>query len=261
LLIAAVALPDPVSPPPSGGAPSDARATAARILGLTLADVNQRLAGRLPRVLMHESSPEQAERHVHALEQAGFVVVTVDPALVPDDDQRIVARRLEFTPDALVAFDQQGTPHRCPIRSIALFQRGLRRDKTTTKVKVSERHLDVKKALLTGGLLLTKKVERTDLKISETEEAFVLLERNDGAPDVMLYERQLDYRFLGSDMAPSSRTNLDRTWARCKAFAPKAATDERLLQPGFIAGLPRTSTDPVDLALALITLARRRESR
>jgi hypothetical protein len=182
----------------------------------------------------------------------------VDPALVPDDEQRIVARRLEFPGDALVAFDQQGTPHRCPTRSISLFQRGLRRERTTTKVKVSERHLDVKKALLTGGLLLTKKVERTDLKVTESDEAFVLVERNDGAPDVILYERQLDYRFLGAEMAPSSRTNLDRAWARCKTFAPRAACDERLLQPGFIAGLPRTSADPVDLALALVTLARRR---
>jgi hypothetical protein len=116
----------------------------------------------------------------------------------------------------------------------------------------------VKKALLTGGLLLTKKVERTDLKITETDEAFVLVERSDGSPDVMLYERQLDYRFLGAEMAPSSRTNLDRTWARCKVFAPAAPTDERLLQPGFVAGLPHTSADPIDLALALVTLARRR---
>jgi hypothetical protein len=248
LLIAAVELPDI----------PDARATAARVLGLALADVNQRLAGRLPRVLMHEPSPEAAERHVRALEAAGFVVVTVDPTLVPDDEQRIVARRLEFTPDVVAVFDQHGTPHRCPARAIGLLQRGLRRDRTTTKVKVQERHLDVKKALLTGGLLLTKKVERTDLKITETDEAFVLIERNDGAPDVILYERQLDYRFLGAEMAPSSRTNLDRTWARCKTFAPRAPTDERLLQPGFIAGLPRTSADPVDLALALVTLARRR---
>jgi hypothetical protein len=248
LLIAALELPDI----------PDARATAARVLGLALADVNQRLAGRLPRVLMHEASPERAEQHVRALEQAGFVVVTLDPALVPDDDQRIVARRLEFTSDALVAFDPQGTPHRCPTRAIALFQRGLRRDKTTTKVKVSERHLDVKKALLTGGLLLTKKTERTDVKVTETDEAFVLVERNDGAPDIILYERQLDYRFLGADMAPSSRTNLDRTWARCRSFAPAAPSDERILHPGFVAGLPRTAADPLDLALALTTLAHRR---
>jgi hypothetical protein len=248
LLIAALAIPD---------APS-ARAQAAQALGLALADVNQRLAGRLPRIVMHEASPQRALDHVAALEEAGFVVVTLDPALVPDDEQRIVARRLEFTGEALVAFDSQGTPHRCPARAITLFQRGVRRHSSARKVTVSERHIDVKKALLTGGLLMTKKVERTDVKVSETDEAFALVERGDGAPDVMLYERQLDYRFLGPEMAPSSRTNLERTWQACRAFAPAVATDDRAMQPGFVTGLPHTAADPVDLALALVTLARRR---
>jgi hypothetical protein len=65
----------------------------------------------------------------------------------------------------------------------------------------------VKKALLTGGLLLTKKVERTDVKTTTTDEAFILLE-----------------------------------------------------QPGFVAGLPKTAADPLDVALALVSLAHRQKA-
>jgi hypothetical protein len=234
-----------------------ARAQAAAALGLALADINQRLAGTLPRVLLVESAPSRIPGHVAALVSLGWQVVTLDPALVADDSQRTVARRIELHDDALVALDAQGTAHRCPLGTIALMQKGLRREQTHREVKVSERHLDVKKALLTGGLLLTKKVERTDVKTTTIEEAFILVERNDGEPDIMFYEKRLDYRGLGPSMNASSRVNFEDLWRRLRALIPRAPADERTLRPGFVAGLPHTAADPLDLALALVSLAYR----
>ena len=236
----------------------EARAAVAPVLGLSLVDVNQRLAGKLPRVLLTESSPERAQAHVAALEASGFVVVTLDPAVVASDDHRVVARRLEFTGDGAVAFDRGGMGHVFPARAIALMQRGVRRTETTRTTTSSERHIDVKKAILTGGLLLTKKVDKTTVKTSETEDGFVLLERNDGGADIMLYEKQLDHRALGAEMAASSRANFERTWSKLKALVPAPPVDERVGAPGFVLGLPSTAADPIDLALTLVTLARRR---
>jgi hypothetical protein len=62
---------------------------------------------------------------------------------------------------------------------------------------------------------------------------------------------------MGAEMQASSRANLERLWTwLCRLTRPEAI-DDRLARPGFVAGLPPTAADPVDLALFMITLARR----
>jgi hypothetical protein len=233
---------------------ADARAQAAQVSGLALADLNRRLAGTLPRVLFAGPGPA-AETLGAQLEALGFGVLTCDPAVVPGDGDRVVARRIEFSGGALVATDARGETHRCAPPAIAILQRGTRVSTSSEKVTTSERKFDVGRAVLSGGLLLTKKVAQTTVKTNETAEPFLLLQRRDGEPDLIFYERRIDYRALGPEMQPSSRGNIELLWTKLKAMAP-AAVDDRVGRPGFVSGLPATSADPVDLALYLVALAR-----
>jgi hypothetical protein len=116
----------------------------------------------------------------------------------------------------------------------------------------------VGKAILSGGLIVTRKVERTTVHHRSTEQGLLLVERTDGSPDILIPERGTDYRSLGSDMSPSSRANLDLVWQGLQSFAPMAATDQRMARPSFVRGLPITAADPVDLGLFLVSLARAR---
>jgi hypothetical protein len=235
-----------------------ARTQAAEITGLALADLNRRLAGTLPRVLFPGLPDDEAKRIEGSLERLGFGVLAFDVAAVPGDSERVVARKIELVPGALLATDAQGNQHRCPGADIATLQRGARVSTTSQTVKTSERQIDVGRAVLSGGLLLTKKVEKTTVKTTESTDFFLLIQRAGGEPDLMLYERRLDYRALGAEMQPSSRANLELIWTRLKGLAP-AAVDDRVGRPGFVKGLPATSADPLDLALYLVALARRRD--
>jgi hypothetical protein len=235
---------------------SDARALAAQAAGIALADVNRRLAGTLPRVLAPGLAPAAAEALAAALDAVGFVTVVFDAKAVPGDADRVLATRIEIAGRTLSATDAQGRAYTCPGSALALLQWGVRVKSQSEDMKTSERKFSMGKALLSGGLLLTKKVDRTTVKVTETREPFLLLQRDDGEPDIMLYERRLDYRFLGAEMQPMSRANLERVLGRLRALAPRAAVEDRLMQPGFVAGLPLTSVDPADLALYLVTLAR-----
>ena len=238
-------------------APTDpqALATAAAATGLALADVRRRLAGTLPRILLADTDDDRIATVAAVLEAAGFGVLTCDPTQVPRDDDRVVARTLEFRPGALVATDGAGRAHECPAAAIDLLQRGVRIETTSETTKTSERKLALGRAVLSGGLVLTKKVEKTQTRVHESRESFVLVQRGDGEPDVILYERRLDYRFLGAEMQPASFGNLERVVARLRALAPAAQLDDRVARPGFVSGLLATSADPVDLALFLVTLA------
>lgn len=234
---------------------AEARVQAAKATGLPLADLNRRLAGILPRVLF----PGGAEPAViEALEQLGFGVLALDPAVVAGDDERVLARRIEFAGGVLLATDGKGSVHRCAPADITLLQRGMRTATSAETVTTSERKLSVGRAVLSGGLLLTKKVEKTSVKTTETAEPFLLVQRT-AEPDVILYERRIDYRPLGAEMQPASRANLEVVWRKLQALAPDRV-DDRVARPGFVTGLPLTSVDPVDLALALVSLARRTAS-
>jgi hypothetical protein len=237
---------------------AQARTQAAQVTGLALADLNRRLAGTLPRVLFPGLPDDEAARIEAGLQALGFGVLAFDVAVVPGDSERVVARRIELVPGALVATDAQGNAHRCPAADIAVLQRGARVSATTETVKTSERQIAVGRAVLSGGLLLTKKVEKTAVKTTESTDFFLLVQRAGGEPDLMLYERRLDYRALGAEMQASSRANLELLWTRLRALAP-AAADDRVGRPGFVKGLPATSADPLDLAVYLVALARRRE--
>ncbi len=239
----------------------DARAAAARAAGLALADVNHRLAGVLPRVLATGLEGAQAQALSAALEALGFATVVFDAKAVPGDADRVVVARLELAGGELRASDAQGRPHACPAGAIALLQWGVRVKSESATVKTSERKPALGRALLSGGLLLSKKVESTAVKVTETREPFLLVQRQDGEPDLILYERRLDYRFLGAEMQPVSRANLERVGARVAALATAALTDDRVARPGFVSSLPLTGADPTDLGLYLVTLAHARHPR
>jgi hypothetical protein len=235
----------------------DARTRAAAAVGLALADLNRRLAGTLPRVLLAAVPADRGQQLAQALEDLGFAVLTCDVAAVPTDEDRVVARRVELAPDTLIVADSKGQTYRCPGRAIGLLQRGVRVTRSERRVTTTERQLSLSKALLTGGMMLTKKVERTAHDAVETAEPFVLVGRGDGEQDIILYERRIDYRQMGAEMQPSSKANLERLWTwLCRLTAPERI-DDRLARPGFVAGLPPTGADPVDLALYLVALARR----
>jgi hypothetical protein len=243
------------TPQPIGALSVDAIRGVAAAAGLAAADVRMRLSGVLPRVLLSEREADNLDGAAAALGRLGFATVICDPAAAPTDDDRIIGRRITVDGDVLQIWDSADTCHELPRAAIALVQRGLRTNIETTTTTTTQRKFDASRALLSGGLLLTKKATQTATQTKETRELFLLLQRQDGTPDVILYERRLDYRFLGAEMQPASRANFDRLVTRLRAFCPRTPVDERACQPGFVSALPTTSAEPTDLGLYLIALA------
>ena len=241
-------------------APKDpvARRQGAQLADLPPADFSRRLAGVFPRVLLAAAPVDQVGALADGFESLGFVAFSCDPAAAPSDEDRLMVRGSAGKAEALVLLDGKGEARPCAGSAMFLIQRGVRVTTTRETVKTTERRLDIGKAVLSGGLMLTSKIEKQLVRNEEAREAFLLLQRNDGEPDAIIYERQVDYRFLGADKQPASHANLERTLARLRALAPTVPVDDRVAKPGFVSGLPLTSSDPVDLALYLVTLARTR---
>ncbi len=238
-----------------------AGAQAAKVTGLSPADLRHRLQGTLPRVLMSDADGDRLTEISERLDGLGFITLVCDPRLAPSDPDRLIAKSFRVEPDQFVALDAGGGEHELPWTAIEAIQRGLRTHIHQTKEKTVTHKFDATRAVLSGGLILTRKEEKITIRQTETAEPFALVQRADGEPDVMLYERRMDYRTLGRDMQPSSRANLEALVTRIRAAARGAIYDERVARPGFITALPSSSVDPVDLGLHLVSLALRRGVR
>lgn len=226
---------------------------AAAIAGLAQVDATRLLTGTLPRVLVRGT--KEGPRLVAALGAAGFIAFAAEPSAIPTDRHRVVARNLTFTPGGIVVVDLRGQEQACPATSIAALLRGIRHLESSETVKHTEHKLDIGKAILTSGLAITKKVEVTSERRTSSREPFLLIQRSDGQPAIILYEQRLNYQGLGAGLQPSRAANFLALIERLRALAPAAALDERMLRPGFLAGLPPLSADPADLALFLVTEA------
>ena len=233
-------------------------ARAADALGLPPAEMQVKLWGILPRVVLATNDASRAAATVETLEELGFAAMACDPAAAPSDAERVVARKVELGPKQIVVWDGGGEQHVCPGGALALVVRGVRTHTTVKTVTTSERRFAPVRAVLSSGLLLTKTTKKTEVETRDAQEPFLMIHRRDGAPDLILYERRIDYRLLGAAMQPSSAANLRLVEDRARVVAPGAAFDDRAARPGFVGGLPATSVDAVDLALFLLVLAHAR---
>ncbi len=230
---------------------------AAQIAGLAPSDGARILAGTFPRILLRATADPHAL--VAKLAAEGFLAWASDPAQVPTDDQRVIVRSLSWTADGFMAQDAKGAVHACPLVAVRLLQRGARIHTSTEVEKTTKRQLNLGGALLSGGLILTKKkVTKTTERTTHAKEPFLLLQRADGTPDLMIYEHRISYQCLGSEMGPSTLGNLGLLMVRFQTLCPQAPLDDRVGRPGFVAGLPLMGVDAVDLGIHLVSEARRR---
>ncbi len=246
-----------IEAPPSPGAAE----VAAGLTGLALTEVRARLAGTLPRVLLAEPDGARARDLASRLEARAFTVVVCDPTMAPGDDDRVVARALEWDAGGqLLVTGAAGEREVLTPASLALIQRGVRTATTTEVTKKKERRLSPARALLTGGLLLTKTVESESTRTTSQQDPFLLLHGRDGQRDVIVYGQRVDYRFLGAAMQPTSVANFQVLLARLASWAPGVPIDERAATPGFLAALPGNPDARLDLALWLVWLAHLRRA-
>ena len=232
-------------------APS-ALAEAAALCGLAPMEARTRCAGLLPRVLVRQADEETAQRLTAGLAALGFRAVAGDPRQVPGDAQRVLARDLEWTGAGLTVIDGQGGRHDCPADSILLVQPGFRSRSQTERVKSTERKFSMGRALLSGGLSLTKTVVSVTDQVTTSRDPFLLVTRTQGLPALILYESRLNYQGLGAALQPSRILNFRTVQERLRGLGPM---DERTAQPAYLRGLPELGVDPVDLGLFLVRIA------
>jgi hypothetical protein len=258
------------------GTPIEAEAAAlAADLDSTAYEQRLNLVAGLPAVVLAAPDPEPARALLRKIRARGHGAVAFDARAVVPSGEMVALRRCRLDPDGLAAEDPAalGSPgepapsivERLPFDDLLALIRATHRRRVETKAEVKEKKFGAGRALMTGGLMLTKTVTREETRVTDERDQVLYAFRRSGERPWLLRERSAGYGWLGDKLAPSSLQNFVATVTLLRARAPRATYDERLMgfrkplpfAAGVVAARDRssTSTEPtVDLLAHVLAL-------
>ena len=194
---------------------------------------------------------EKAEK----LRAAGFRALVLGQDEVETDNTRIIVRKFLFRDSGIGFEERTGSPMSIAYDLISVIIRGIRIAQTTETETVKDRKFDAGRAILSGGLVLTKSTSVKQQSVSEVREGFVHLYSDKQRPLVFL-ESALQYDSLGPSLQPSRAANFAFLVAELKRRCAGAVYDDRLLNKAAQSRLLGPRFDPerhLDTAITLLS--------
>lgn len=201
------------------------------------------LRAGVPAVVLETADGDQAAALAARLRQRGHGALACDTADVAAARDLTLVRHFRFEPTALVVRTSAGDDALAWADITALVRATHRTEARDVKV-VSERTFDAGRAILTGGLSMSKNVKREVVTRTDESEPVLYLFRR-GGPPWLLGQYRANYDGLGAELQPTAIANFVTTVARLRARAPRAHVDDRLLAR-------RTTTAELDLLAHLL---------
>lgn len=204
-------------------------AALAQDLGTTAYEERLKLVAGLPALVFTSAEPAPARALLQKIRARGQGVIGCDAAEVVGAGSMVPMRRFAFEPDALTLPDVPG--ERLPFTDILALFRAMHTTRTDTRTETTTKKFSAGRALLTGGLLMSKNVKGEERSQSTEREQVLYVFRAGGETPWILRERGTNYTGLGAQLGPSSAQNFLATIARLRGLAPSAVYDERLMGP------------------------------
>jgi hypothetical protein len=218
-------------------------------VGTTAYELRLLLNAGLPAIVLITADEAQASAAAAAIARHKHVPVVCDRSRIVPSAELTTLRDFELTQTELVTASAGGVS--CCYDELSVMLRAVHRSVQESVEQVKERKFQPGMALMTGGLVMSKKVTKeVTTTTSSREQVLYLFRRNQEHPFI-LRERTANYRALGGAMAPTSLENFTNTIARLRQLAPQAVYDERLVNSHRIRGIGDGS-DAVDIMAYLI---------
>ena len=199
-------------------------------LGYTPYEARLRLAGGLPSVVLQTPDKARALGLLSRLRARGHGAVACDEGAIVSLEAMLLLRDFRFDPAGISVLGTHGEPIDAVARAdlLCLLRLSHRRTETSTVVQ-KQTTFSAGRAIVSGGLLLTKTKEREVTQRSDSKEQVLVLYRR-GGPPLALRETAAHYDALGAERAPTTILNFQRAVDRIRAIAPHAPYDDRLVQ-------------------------------
>lgn len=196
-----------------------------RVLGLGAYEARMKANMGAPGPVVAATSGDRETLEIYAETLSGLGV----PAFVlgnASGRQPFVARRVGFADGGLVVESRDGGRAQMPYAQAKLLLRGMGLTDFTTIETETTRKLSLGRAVLSSGLLITKKVETVRSQTSSKRSSFMLVYY--GQNLIALDEESLQYDGLGDQMKATRSLNFEFVCTGLVRRAPGAIYDDRL---------------------------------
>jgi len=235
----------------------------AEVLGVTVFDARQKLAGQGPVVISTYAQSAQAESILTKLKNNEFrsFISDVDAAL--NDCPVLVVEKFELNEDHVSVYETGGRKATIAYKDIKFILPSVQRRKVTKQNSVTERKLSIGKTVMMGGLPMSKKVTRQETVMQDEPEhvlylcggnrARLVCRQNsmtfEGFKDEIEFTREMNYKLFISKICQS---------------CPDAVYEDRLMKRLEQAKLLGPTLNPdcyIDLAVDILITSALAEDR
>ncbi len=197
----------------------------AKDLGNTPYEARLMLVGGSPAMVARVPTAEAAQALAGKIAARGHEVVACNLDEVVSSDAMITVRKFRFEADRLALENGESLPY----ESVRAFFKAMHRSSSETSTTETKQKFDAGRALLSGGVLMTKKTTSTTHSVANERQQVLYIFRNAGETPWILREAGAHYAGLGDKMSASRFENFGRTVQELRARTPGAIYDERLM--------------------------------
>ncbi len=201
----------------------------ARLLQAQPYDLRMRLTGPLPVVVSRLSEAAEARALLEKLRERGHGVVACDGEKLLASEQMITPRSFELDEEGVALDDPARPPERVLYSTVLALIHAQLEIETRTTATSQKRKFSAGRAIITGGLVVTKKVTRESRDQQNEYEQVLYLFRKSSTHPIILRQNALRYDGLGRELGHSSVENFSRLIGTLRERAPGALYDDRLL--------------------------------
>ena len=230
----------------------------AACLGVTMyeAAARLRLPGSGPLTVAVFAEEERAAGLLEKLQAAGFKTSILTAGEIETEGRALIVRRFSLGESGLDITTEKGDGSSVPFQEIDLILRGTAIARSITTETVKNRSVSPGRAVLSGGLLITKTDKNVREVTTEERQGFVNLYAG-GRSTLVFRENTLMYDSLGPARKPSRAANFIYLIAELRRRCPDALYDERLLSRAGQAALLGPSLNPEEHLIVATALLRK----
>ncbi len=233
----------------------------AQALGITLYEARARISavGMGPVIIASFGDKLAADNKAEQLRAAGISPLVLGRDEIETDEKRTIARTFVLADTELVVGTRTGEEVRMAYSGVTLIIRGTRITHTTRTETEKSTKFALDRAIMSGGLMLTKSVKVTSTTSTDVRDGFFHL-YGAALPPVVFPESGVLYDSLGPALQLTRTANFTRLLGELRQRCTAAVFDDRLVnRPGQIRLLgPRFTPEAhLDIALSILALSLR----
>lgn len=196
-------------------------------IGSTAYELRIQLTAGMPAVVLSTQDMALAQRVLTRITERGNLAVGVDDDYVVDSESMVTMKRFRMDPDG---YRTEEAPNELlPYGDVLAIVRATHRLSSSSRTVVKERKFSAGRALLSGGLVMTKTTTRETKQSSDEREHVVYLFRRSGERPWILRQDEAKYHMLGDKMQPTNALNFPLVVTRMRESSPTAIFDTRLV--------------------------------